>query len=178
MTDSRADISVSPPKNRARYLRLIAVFKIAKGLLVLALGLSILFLNSRTALLDRVGDWAGDELLLEHSKPVHFLLGKLQTALEGRHLRATGVLALIYSTLLCTEGLGVFFQQRWAEFLMVYATAALIPIELRHVWHRPSLPGVVVVVLNCVVVWYLYRVLRRAPDEARAKAEPEVAALR
>ena len=52
-------------------------------------------------------------------------------------------------------------QQRWAEFLMIFATAALIPIEIRHLWHRPGLPGVLILLANCFIVWFLYRVLKR-----------------
>ena len=46
-------------------------------------------------------------------------------------VRATGFLALFYSAVLFTEGIGVYMQQRWAELLMIFATASLIPIEIR-----------------------------------------------
>src|SRR3954454_20857541 len=76
---------------RVRYLKLIAVFKILKGVLLLTLGVSLIFLNSRTRWMDSISDWATDELLVVHSKPLHYLLNHLQNALAGGHLRATGV---------------------------------------------------------------------------------------
>ncbi len=163
--------------NRVRYLKLIAVFKILKGVLLLVLGASLLFLNMRTRWLDGISDWADDELLLSHSKSVTFLLNKLQEWLAGGHLRATGFLALFYSGVLFTEGIGVYLQKRWAELLMVFATAALIPLEVRHIWHRPTLGGFGILAANCFIVWFLYRVLRRDRGREPYRArETEVAA--
>ena len=151
---------------RVRYLRLIALFKIAKGILLLVLGVSLLFLNARTRWMDALSNWAADEILLKHSKPIALLLHKLQAMLAGGTLRATGFLALFYTTILFTEGIGVYMQQRWAEFLMIFATATLIPIEIRHLWHHPGLVGVLILLANCFIVWFLYRVLKR--DKAKA----------
>src|SRR5881397_4166819 len=146
---------------RHRYLKLIALFKIAKGVLVLLLGVSLLFLNARTRWMDALSNWTADEILMEHSKAVHYLLNNLQAVLEGGMLRATGLLALFYSAVLFTEGIGVYMQQRWAELLMIFATAGLIPIEVRHLWHRPGLVGVLILLANCFIVWFLYLVLKR-----------------
>src|SRR5438105_15567132 len=101
---------------RVRYLKLIALFKIAKGVLLLVLGFSLLFLNARTGWLDAISDWAGDEILLKHSKVVVFLLGKLQDVIAGGALHATGLLALFYAVVLFTEGIGIYLQKRWAEY--------------------------------------------------------------
>src|SRR5881392_1583400 len=89
---------------RHRYLKLIALFKIGKGVL-------LLFLNARTRWMDFLSNWAADEILLEHSRPVAFLLHKLQAVLAGGTLRATGFLALFYTAVLFTEGIGVYMEQ-------------------------------------------------------------------
>jgi len=68
---------------RHRYLKLIALFKIGKGVLLLLLGVSLLFLNARTRWMDAISDWTADEILLEHSKAVTYLLNKLQAVLAG-----------------------------------------------------------------------------------------------
>src|SRR5437868_10213922 len=151
---------------RHRYLKLIALFKIGKGVLLLLLGVSLLFLNARTRWMDLLSNWAADEILMEHSRPVAYLLHKLQAVLQGGVLRATGLLALFYTIVLFTEGIGVYMQQRWAELLMIFATAALIPIEARHLWHPPGLVGALILFVNCFIVCFLYRVLKR--DKAKA----------
>jgi len=159
---------------RHRYLKLIAFFKIGKGVLLLLLGVSLLFLNARTRWMDLLSNWAADEILMEHSKPVAFLLNKLQAVLAGGMLRATGLLALFYTAILFTEGIGVYLEQRWAELLMIFATAALIPVEVRHIWHHPSVAAVLILAVNCFIVWFLYFVLRRKPNPAPAQLEREL----
>jgi uncharacterized membrane protein (DUF2068 family) len=166
MTKPRHEPAILQGARRVRYLKLIALFKIGKGVLLLLVAVSLLFLNARTRWMDALSNWIADEILLEHSKGVAFLFHKLQAVLAGGTLRATGLLALFYSAVLFTEGIGVYMQQRWAELLMIFATASLIPLEVRHVWHRPGLVGGLILLANCFIVWFLYRVLKR--DKAKA----------
>lgn len=161
-------------KTRVRYLKLIAIFKIAKGVLLLCFGLSVLLLNSRPAWVDAVSDWIDDEALVVHGKAAHFILVRLQEVLAGGALHVAAVIALFYSAILFTEGIGVYLQKRWAEFLMIIATAALIPLEARHLYHKPSVGALVVLLVNCFIVWFLYRVLRREPADTAAAAAPVV----
>ena len=156
---------------RHRYLKLIALFKIAKGALLLLVAVSLLFLNARTRWMDALSNWTADQILLEHSKTVTYLLHRLQAVLAGGILRATGLLALFYSAVLFTEGIGVYMQQRWAELLMICATGGLIPIEVRHLWHRPGLVSALILLANCFIVWFLYRVLKRDKTKAHV-AQP------
>jgi len=164
------ELAILQGARRVRYLKLIGLFKIGKGVLLLLLGVSLLFVNARTRWIDALSDWTADEILLEHSRAVAYLLNKLQAILADGILRATGLLALFYSAILFTEGIGVYMQQRWAELLMVFATAALIPIEVRHLWHHPGLVGVLTLLANCFIVWFLYLVLKR--DKPRAHTPP------
>jgi len=169
--------AIFQPRQRVRYLKLIALFKIAKGLLLLLLGCSLLFVNGHASWLDGISDWADAEILLGHSKGVTFLLNKLQDVLAGGQLRATAFLALFYCAILFTEGIGVYLQKRWAELLMIFATAALIPLEVRHIWHRPSVAAFVILLANCFIVWFLYRVLKRDQPVPTA-TRPELAETR
>src|SRR5213082_1347441 len=167
MSDPAHIPAIVQGRRGVRYLKLIALFKIFKGILLFLLGFSLLFLNSRPVWLDQISDWADDQLLLHHSKYVTFLLYKLQDVLAGGGtLRATGILALFYCGVLFTEGIGVYMQKRWAEFLMIFATGALIPLEMRHVWHRlifhrAIFAPILLLLANCFIVWFLYLVLRR-----------------
>jgi uncharacterized membrane protein (DUF2068 family) len=155
------ELAILKGQRRVRYLKIIALFKITKGALLLLLGTSFLFLNARVAWMDAISGWAADEILLEHSKAIRFLLNRLQEMLSGGALRATAFLALFYCGVLFTEGIGVYLQKRWAEWLMIFATAALIPVEVRHIWHRPGLAGFLIFIANCFIVWFLWLVLRR-----------------
>jgi uncharacterized membrane protein (DUF2068 family) len=178
MKHSAHEPAILHGERRVRYLKVIALFKIAKGVLLLVLGVSLLFLNARTRWMDALSNWAADEILLEHSKTVSYLLHKLQAVLAGGTLRATGFLALFYTAVLFTEGIGVYMQQRWAEFLMIFATATLIPIEIRHLWHRPGLVGAIILLANCFIVWFLYSVLKRDRPKTHAVQSHELVETR
>ena len=78
---------------RVRYLKLIGLFKICKGVLLLLVGVSLLFLNARTRWIHALSDWTADEILLEHSKPIGFLLHNMQTVLAGGALLGLGLVA-------------------------------------------------------------------------------------
>jgi uncharacterized membrane protein (DUF2068 family) len=178
MSESAAVRALLQPRQRVRYLKLIALFKITKGALLFLLGFSLLFLNARDTWMDKISDWVDAEILLGHSKVVLFLLNKLQDVLAGEQLRATGFLALFYCGVLFTEGIGVYLQKRWAELLMIFATGALIPLEVRHLWHRPSVAALVILLVNCFIVWFLYRVLKREKAEVQVKRTSELVETR
>jgi uncharacterized membrane protein (DUF2068 family) len=162
------------PQTRVRYLKLIALFKMGKGVLLLCFGLSVFLLHSKPAWVDAVSDWIDDEAVVVHGKVAHFLLARLQEVLKGGTLHAAAVVALFYAAVLFTEGIGVYLQKRWAEFLMIIATAALIPLEVRHLFVRPSFGVAIILLANCFIVWFLYRVLRREPAQVSV-APAEVA---
>lgn len=183
MTAHPHELAILEEHRRVRYLKIIALFKMSKGTLLFALGFSLLFLNYRPAWLDQISDWADDQLLLAHSKYVIFLLNKLQDILSGGALRATGILSLFYCAVLFTEGIGVYMQKRWAEFLMIFATGALIPLEIRHTWHqltfhRPIIASLLILLANRFIVWFLYMVLRRDKHAPAQKKEPELVETR
>jgi uncharacterized membrane protein (DUF2068 family) len=175
MNDVHHEPAILRRQNRVRYLKVIAIFKIVKGLLLVMIGFSLLVLNSRTRWMDAISDWADEEILLVHSKIVLYLLNKLQAVLADGQLRLPGLLALFYSAILFTEGIGVYLQKRWAEFLMVFATATLIPFEVRHIYHRPSIPGFLILAVNCFIVWFLFRVLKREKHHGPVALKTEVA---
>jgi uncharacterized membrane protein (DUF2068 family) len=152
---------MSQEARRVRYLKLIALFKIVKGVLLLVLGVSLLSLDVWGGWINAPLKWIANEILLQHSKAVSYLLRNLQTILSGGARHATAFLSLFYAALFFTEGIGVYLQQRWAALLIIFECAAFIPIELHHLWHRPGLVGALILVANCLIVWFLYLVLKR-----------------
>jgi uncharacterized membrane protein (DUF2068 family) len=160
---SEADRSV-------RYLKLIALFKIAKGVLLLVLGVSLLSLDAWGSWINVPLKWIANEILLQHSKAVSYLLRNLQAVLSGGARDATAFLSLFYAALFFTEGIGVYMQQRWAALLIIFECAAFIPIELHHLWHRPGPVGALILLANCLIVWFLYALLKRERRNTQAAA--------
>jgi uncharacterized membrane protein (DUF2068 family) len=66
------------------------------------------------------------------------------------------LLTLTYATVFAIEGIGLWMQRRWAEWLTVIITASLIPMELWELFHRPSLGAAGVLIANMLIVGYLY----------------------
>lgn len=151
-----------------KYLRTIALYKIAKGCALIFIGVSLLFVDSRDSWYQAVIEWLDDELMLPHGKVFHWLLSKVEAFLLGDTVRSTGVLALIYSLVLWIEGVGVYLGQRWAEWFMVVATASLIPLEIYHLVHKPTIVKVMVILANSAIVWYLWRTLHKKTDDEKA----------
>lgn len=164
-------------QRRVRFLKAIAIFKIVQGILLATIGISLLFLHSRTRWLDAISDWVDGELMVVHSRGVLYLLSRLQDVVAGGVLQVTGWVALFFAVVLCTEGIGVYFQKRWAELLMVVATAALIPLEVRHAWLHPGVVAILILAVNCFIVWFVYRTLRRQKVEEHAAHNPEGSAV-
>ena len=184
MNDPAHVPAILQESRRHRYLKIIALFKIFKGVMLFVVGFSLLFVNSHASWLDQIDDWTEDQLLLHHTKAMLFLLNKLQEIVTGGGaLRATAFLSLFYCAVLLTEGIGVYMEKRWAEFLMIFATAAFIPLEIRHVWHRlinhhAIVAPIILLLANCFIVWFLYLVLKRDKSAAPVKREPELVETR
>ena len=158
MDDERA---MSQQARGVRYLKLIALFKIVKGVLLLVLGVSLLCLDAWSDWTNAPLKWIANEILLQRSKVISYLLRNLQTILSGGVRHATAFLSLFYAAIFFTEGIGVYLQQRWAALLIIFECAAFIPIELHHLWHRPGLVGALILLANYLIVWFLYVLLKR-----------------
>jgi uncharacterized membrane protein (DUF2068 family) len=155
-----------PPKN---YLKAIALWKIGKSVLLLIIGFSMVFLDRKHEVLNLLIDWANDEFMLPHSKIYVWFLSKFQTALSETHFRTSGIIALVYAVVLAVEGIGVFYGKHWAEWLMVIGTASLIPLELYHCIHKPSIIKFTIIIVNVFIVWYLWKTLQQNRKHAHNK---------
>lgn len=72
-------------------------------------------------------------------------------------LLALSVGSILYGLIEGAESVGLILGRRWAEYLVVLATAFFIPIEVLELAKNPSLVKVMTFVLNVVVVIYLVR---------------------
>jgi len=66
---------------------------------------------------DALSNWIADQILLEHSRNRHVFAHKTAAVLEGGMLAGDRAVGTFYSAVLFTEGIGVYMQQRWAEYL-------------------------------------------------------------
>jgi uncharacterized membrane protein (DUF2068 family) len=73
----------------------------------------------------------------------------------------TGIAALLYGVLEMVEGVGLWLDQLWAEYLTVIATSLLVPLEVYELVRHPSVVKAAGIVVNLAIVAYLGWGLRK-----------------
>src|SRR3954465_10492208 len=150
--------AADPPRARL-VLRLIAVQASLRGMLLLAAGVYLLFhLNTD------FGHLAERIIRSIDVDPRQRFFHRIVTRLHDLHaheLRIAGLAALGYGTLELVEGVGLWLDQVWAEYLTVIATSLFIPFELYELAIRPSLWKAGGILINVLIVFYLVQTLRR-----------------
>lgn len=140
-------------------LLLIALFKLIKGILLLAVGIGALKLLHRD-IAQTVAHWVDILRVDPDNRLIHGLLTRVLSVTPGQ-LRAASAGTFVYAGLLLTEGLGLLFRKRWAEYFTIITTAGLIPIELYELSRRVTTAKVAVLVINVAIVAYLVRRVRK-----------------
>ena len=134
-------------------LFLIAIFKFVKGALLLALAFGALTLVHKDVA-SEVQLWL-DQLRID---PNNQFIGGLLSRLElvhAKELKELSALGTGYAALFLTEGTGLLFRQRWAEWLTIVATSSLLPIELYELVKEFTVIRLLALLINAAVVLYL-----------------------
>jgi uncharacterized membrane protein (DUF2068 family) len=140
-----------------RLVRLIAVFKLLKAILLIAVGMSVLHLLHKDVA--SVAEHWVKMLGLEPGN--RYVDRALQRAgdLTPNKIKSLGVVSFIYAGLFLTEGIGLWLVKRWAEWFSVVITTSLVPVEVYEIYRHPSPIKILVLILNIAVVGYLaYRI--------------------
>jgi len=156
--------ATDPPRSR-RVLRLIALERAGRGLLLLAAGVYLLFhLNSDFG---RLGERVMRAIELDPRRPFFHRIVAYLHHLHASELRIAAIVAIGYGVLELVEGTGLWLDQLWAEYLTVIATSLLLPLELYEIVHRPSVWKAAGIVVNIAIVAYLAYLLRRRVRNSR-----------
>jgi len=151
---------MTKPKAHGRGLRLIAAFKLLKGLALLALGIGALKLLHKDVEAIVV-HWINVFQVDPHSHYLQLLLEKL-SILDDRRLKELSAGTFIYSAIFLTEGAGLAFRKSCAEYLTIITTASLLPLEIYELAKHASIGKVLALVINLAVVIYLVPEIRRS----------------
>jgi len=156
-------LSMPEGKSSARGLLVIAAFKLLKGAALVALGIGALHLLHKdvAAVADH---WINAFRVDEHNHHINWLLTKLANV-DDRKLKELSVGTFVYAAIFLTEGTGLAFRKRWAEYLTSVVTASFLPLELYEMVKHVSVAKAVALLLNVAVVVYLAWELRRHPKE-------------
>jgi len=143
----------------SRGLLLIAVFKLIKGLGLLALGIGALRLLHKDVAAE-IAQWLDVLRVDQHNHYIQMLLEKLGMV-DDRKLKALSVGTFFYSALFLTEGVGLALRKRWAEYLTIISTASLLPLEVYEIARHADAARIVVLLANIGIVVYLVIEVRR-----------------
>ncbi|MBI5598854.1 MAG: DUF2127 domain-containing protein [Deltaproteobacteria bacterium] len=152
------------------FLRFIIAQKIATGALelVLSVGLLGLLNTDLNSMAMKVAVYFN---LDTDNQYVKSLIEKAGMIGNGTILGISGSLFLL-AALALTEGWGLYFRRRWAEWLTVISTSLFIPFEAYKVVEDASVIKVGTLVLNCAIVYYLakHKELFRAWGKKKASS--------
>ena len=141
-----------------RGLVVLALFKMAKAILLVLAGLGALsLLRPSTAL--EVREWLADITFRQGHLFVGHLLQMLNVA-TPREMTFVGLGSVCYGLLFALEGIGLWLERRWAEYLTIVATGSLVPFELYELLRRVTLLRALALSVNVVAVVYLVYRLR------------------
>jgi uncharacterized membrane protein (DUF2068 family) len=168
MTDSPSQ-PTTKPRHHNQWLILIAVFKLAQALLFVAIGVGALRL---------VGKDVGDLLsqLADHlrfnpeSHFVNLILIKA-SIIDDRMLRRISWLVFGYAALGSLEGVGLYLEKTWAEYLTLAITASFLPWEIFEVFRKLTYIRAGLLVVNAMVFLYL---LKLVLDRGKLAREAEI----
>jgi len=142
---------------RDRIVLLIAIFKLAKAITLIAAGIGAFRLLD-PAVAERVERWLAQVQLASGRRIMAFL-----SRADDHKIEALGTLAFAYAILFLVEGTGLLMRKRWAEWFTIIITGSLLPFEIYEIFKGVSAAKVATVVLNAAVVIYLViRVRKRA----------------
>lgn len=147
--------AVEPANKHAPTLQAIIAFKLLKGSVFVAVA-CIAYALSNNDLPSELRQWlsflrANPERVFWHDLAIQ--VGKLT---ETKMLWAA-LGTLVYSLFSLVEGVGLIFRVSWAGWLAIGESAFFIPIEVTDLIHHYSHLVFGILVVNIVIVWYLFQ---------------------
>lgn len=155
-------------------IRLIIVERFLKAVVLVVGGIILLGLSSKTDMHHLV-DQVQDQLNLDSGRSWwrHLVVQVLDRFGRASRLQADAVAigAILYGCLEAFEGFGLLLRRRWAEYLVLIATAAFLPLEIGELIHKPTVFKAGALLVNLLIVGYLIvrkRLFLERPGEMEA----------
>jgi uncharacterized membrane protein (DUF2068 family) len=140
-------------------LSAIALLEGAKGMLALSIIVLINLLAGQELhrLTERVVVWV--PMSASHQYLTSFLHFLERMAFKNTALVTT--VLLLYASFRFVVAYGLWYRLRWTQWLAFISGSIYIPFELYAIYLDPSRMNVAILLLNLLVVFYLYWVLRK-----------------
>lgn len=166
-------------------IRLITLERFLKAFVLIVGGIVLLVLSARTDLHHLVEE-IQEQLNLSSGRGWwrQLVLRILERFGRASRLQtdAVAVGAILYGCLEAFEGIGLLMRRRWAEYLVLIATAAFLPLEIEELVRKPTILKAGALLVNVLIIAYLIwrkRLFLERPGHERAdRTEPVPADLR
>lgn len=147
-----------PRRSRDILIRLIALFKLVKALLLIGVGIGALSLRHNHD--GALAGWIHALVFDPHGKLFHEAVEKI-SGLDTRQLTDIAIGSMVYAAVFVVEGVGLMLRRGWAEVLTAIITTSFIPLEVYELIKHESWIKIGVVLVNALIVVYLVRRLKR-----------------
>jgi uncharacterized membrane protein (DUF2068 family) len=148
-----------------RVLKLIALFRWSKALVLVGAALGAMrLLQPGTA--QRIARWAMHLPFAAQHRFVSDGIAKI-THLDTTKVEWIVAGLLAYAALFAVEGVGLWLEKRWGEWLTIVATTSFIPFEIYELYRRATAVRAALLVANVAIVIYLVWRVRHENAAAR-----------
>ena len=138
---------------------LIAIFKLVKGLALVAVGIGLLHLLHKDVE-ETTLHWINMLRIDPDNHYVHRGLTRV-FRVTPKQLKELSVGTFLYAALFLTEGIGLLMRKRWAEYFTIITTASLIPLEIYELSKHLTPAKLLVLAINIAIVIYLVQRVRK-----------------
>ena len=144
---------------RDKYERAIAIFKGTKAVLLYSIAFGALTLinkDIREVISYRIWQLGFDP----EGRYFHHLMTKLGY-MSPKDIRIVSIASFLYASVFLTEGIGLYLQKRWAEYLTVIVTCSFVPLEVYELAMKFTIFKTIVILINIATIIYLILRLRK-----------------
>ena len=154
-----------------RMLRSVAILELAKGLLVLLVGLGLLSLSLRGLDFEVMAKSLLGVLHFTHHRHLSEVFLNAAARIGDTNLVMLAVGAGVYSAMRFAESYGLWKQRVWAEWIALISGASYLPLEVYGLSRRASVAKWVLLLLNLVIVLYMaYLRVQDTPARDRGRS--------
>ncbi len=140
-------------------IRIVAVFELAKGALILLGGLGALSLIHHDV--ERIAGQLIDYLQLNPARHYPRIFLEAAAHVTDMRLRLLATMALVYATARCVEAYGLWHGRRWAEWVAAISAGIYLPFELGDWIRHDAAMALVALALNLLVCAVMIQALRQ-----------------
>ena len=142
------------------FLKLLAIYYLVQGFLLIAVGVAGLILVDQNQLLV-IKQWLRVIRLDPENGFIHWLLTKIPSV-TNEMLEALSIGSFVYGILAFAQGGGLWFSKPWASYLSVVVVGSFIPWQLYSMLDEVTALKLISLCINIVIVGYLLVSVLRA----------------